>query len=241
MYLILVFNSLFWIASAFNNIPIAVDKCKKGQWFVRNYIVFTCLSSNARRELKPFACDPNNGLVLKTRKRPIFLQETYKGNGFVYECAVDRHTGSVVWRAIACYINQDKFAPGTFVKGRYDSVYLCYRDADNILRIRMRKPVHDHCIAGTGDPNCQQGMLQGIWNSDFGMADGIAYDSVSNTPLDRSSHSIHTQGPTKPPIYDYPKIGPFDLLRSIKGHVNPEEVTLSPEFILESGDPLPEK
>ncbi|EYC03228.1 hypothetical protein Y032_0095g2830 [Ancylostoma ceylanicum] len=208
MYLLLTFSSLFWIAFSFNNIPIEIEKCKKGQWFVRNYIVFTCLSSNARRELKPFACDPNNGLLPKTRKRPIFLQETYKGNGFIYECAVDKHSGGVVWRAVACYINQEKFGPGTFVKGRYDSVYLCYRDADNILRIRMRKPVHDHCIAGTGDPNCQQGMLQ--------------------------------QGSAKAPIYDYPKIGPFDLLRSIKGHVNPEEVTLSPEFILESGDPLPQ-
>ncbi|KHJ98036.1 hypothetical protein OESDEN_01974 [Oesophagostomum dentatum] len=231
----LLFCSLLWITSAFNNIPIQIDKCKKGQWFVRNYIVFTCLSSNARRELKPFACDPNNGAFPKTRRRPVFLQETYKGKGFIYECAVDKHTGGVVWRAVACYVNDEKFGPGTFVKGRYDSVYLCYRDTDSILRIRIRKPIHDHCIAGTGDPNCQQGILQGIWNSDFGMGDGIAYDNVSNKPLDRSSHTAQTD-PTKAPIYEYPKFAEYDLLRSIKGHVNPNEVTLAPEPLLQPGD-----
>ncbi|KAK6760054.1 hypothetical protein RB195_021538 [Necator americanus] len=238
MYSLLLLPFLFWITSAFNNIPIEIDKCKKSQWFVRNFIVFVCLNANARKELKPFACDPNNGMVERTRKRPVFLQETHKLNGFVYECTVDKNTKAVVWRAIACYINEEKFGPGTFVKGRYDSVYLCYKDIDGILRIRMRKPVHDHCIAGTGDPNCQQGILQGIWNSNFGMGQGIAYNSVSNTPLNISNHNLRLDT-TNAPIYEYPKIGQYDLFNSIKGFVNPEDVTLTPEYIIQPGDIIP--
>ncbi|CAJ0610451.1 unnamed protein product [Cylicocyclus nassatus] len=164
-------------------------------------------------------------------------RETYKTNGFIYECAVDKHTGGVVWRAVACYINDEKFGPGTFVKGRYDSVYLCYRNSDGILRIRMRKPVHDHCLAATEDPNCQQGILQGIWNSNFGLATGIAYDSVTNKPVETSPHTV--QNTTKAPIYEYPKIEPYDLLRSIRGEVNPEDVTELPEQFIQPGDILP--
>ncbi|VDM74801.1 unnamed protein product [Strongylus vulgaris] len=198
---ILLFSSILWITFAFNNIPIEIEKCKKGQWFVRNFIVFTCLNTDARRELKPFACDPNNGKFGKSRKRPVFLREIHKASGFIYECAIDKHTGAVVWKAIACYINDEKFGPGTFVKGRYDSVYLCYKDTDGILRIRMRKRMNSSLYYKPTD-----------------------YNEIHNT--------------TKAPIYEHPKIDPFDLLRSIKGYVNPEDVTLAPEPVLQPSDIL---
>ncbi|KAK6009115.1 hypothetical protein OSTOST_25985, partial [Ostertagia ostertagi] len=139
MRCLLILCMLSCVTLCFMNFPIEISKCKKGQWFVRNYIVFNCFSDNAQNELRPFACDPTNGVAIKRRKRPVFLHETYHGDGFIYECARDNHTNGVVWRAAACYINGEKFAPGTFVKGRYDSVYLCYKDLDGLIRIRMRK------------------------------------------------------------------------------------------------------
>ncbi|KAK5983717.1 hypothetical protein GCK32_007236 [Trichostrongylus colubriformis] len=135
----LLILALLETAVCFMNFPIEINKCKKGQWFVRNFIVFNCLSDEAQKELKPIACDPTNGAAIRKHRRPVFLREIYHGDGFIYECARDNHTDGVVWRAIACYINGEKFAPGTFVKGRYDSVYLCYRDLDGLIRIRMRK------------------------------------------------------------------------------------------------------
>ncbi|ETN75712.1 hypothetical protein NECAME_03684 [Necator americanus] len=47
------------------------------------------------------------------------------------------------------------------------------------------------------------------------------------------------QDTTNAPIYEYPKIGQYDLFNSIKGFVNPEDVTLTPEYIIQPGDIIP--
>ncbi|VDO21384.1 unnamed protein product [Haemonchus placei] len=226
----------------FLNFPIEINKCKRGQWFVKNFIVFTCLSDESQRELKPIACDPTNGVIVKKRKRPIFLHETYRGEGFIYECARDKYSDGIMWRAVACYINGERFPPGTFVKGRYDSVYLCYRDTDNIVRIRIRKPFHDHCVAGKRDPNCQRGIIQGIWNSEFSIATGIKYDAKTNRPFDLlEAADDANQNTTNAPFYGYPKLSSENLLRSIQGQVNPEFVTEPPEINNQLGKTLPKQ
>ncbi|KAK6055304.1 hypothetical protein COOONC_07192 [Cooperia oncophora] len=242
MHSLLIAWTLFGAATCFMNFPIEISKCKKGQWHVRNFIVFNCHSDDTHKGLKPFACDPTNGKLVKKRKRPVFLHETYEGKGFIYGCDRDNHTNGVVWKAVACYINGEKFAPGTFVKGRYDSVYLCYKDLDGIIRLRMRKPFHDHCNAGKGDPNCQQGILQGIWNSDFSLATAIKYDIDTNEPVDLDPpRKSSDQNITTIPVFEFPKLKAEDLLRSIQGQVNPAFVTEPPQVTHQLGDSLSEK
>ncbi|CAI4233061.1 unnamed protein product [Auanema sp. JU1783] len=231
-WLLLIGHALTNDVGAFNMKWIDIDKCQSNEWVARNYIVFLCNSTFARgavirRELKPIACDPTNGLAARNKVSPVFIGQEYKGDdGFVYECKKDID-GSVTFSAKECFMEQERFLPGHYVRGSYNNMYLCYKELDKILRIRVFRPAHNKCNSlKENDPNCKLGIVQTVMNSRYGSATGFAYNTKTKLPITRPFHRAGVKPKTS--VLDLraerPSLSPQDLLQAIQGDKLPEEL-----------------
>ena len=39
---------------------------------------------------------------------------------------------------LGCYVDNERFLPGHFIQGASNTIWLCYRGLDNVIRLRVR-------------------------------------------------------------------------------------------------------